>query len=75
MLDLTILAGNWQQSPRVWTEGNFNNDQVVDLLDLTLLAGNWEAGQRQVVPESVVLLLLILGFYVLPRAYRDKSGC
>jgi hypothetical protein len=43
--DLGILATNWQQSPRTFSQGNFNYsaDGLVDISDLGILATNWQA--------------------------------
>jgi hypothetical protein len=42
--DLGILATNWQQSPRIFSQGDFNYDGSVDVADLGILATNWQAG-------------------------------
>jgi hypothetical protein len=44
LTDLGILAGNWGQSPRDWTQADFSGDQLVNLSDLGILAGNWGYG-------------------------------
>jgi hypothetical protein len=38
LLDFNILAGNFGQSGRDFTQGNFNYDSTVDLLDFNLLS-------------------------------------
>jgi hypothetical protein len=42
--DLGILASNWQQSGRRWSQGNFDYsaDGLVDVNDLGILASNWQ---------------------------------
>lgn len=72
LMDLTILANNWQLSPRGWLEGDGNGDQFVGLQDLTLLAGNWSYGGGAPVPEPAGLLLLALGAAALIR--REVSA-
>jgi hypothetical protein len=42
--DLGILAANWQQSDRPWSQGDFNGDGLVNIADLGILAANWQAG-------------------------------
>jgi hypothetical protein len=59
--DLTIMANNWEQSPRSWFEGDFNGDGSVNLSDLTIMANNWRAGVGGAVPEPATLALLVLG--------------
>jgi T5SS/PEP-CTERM-associated repeat protein len=44
LADLGILAGNWQQTGRLWMQGDFTGDGVVTLADLGVLAGNWQSG-------------------------------
>jgi hypothetical protein len=40
--DPGILATNWQQSPRTFSQGDFNYDGTVDITDLGILATNWQ---------------------------------
>jgi hypothetical protein len=42
--DLGILASNWQQSPRTFSQGNFDYspDGLVDVADLGILASHWQ---------------------------------
>jgi uncharacterized delta-60 repeat protein len=40
--DLGILATNWQQSPRTFSQADFSYDGVVDVTDLGILATNWQ---------------------------------
>jgi hypothetical protein len=42
--DLGILATNWQQSPRITSNGDFTYDGTVDVADLGILATNWQNG-------------------------------
>jgi photosystem II stability/assembly factor-like uncharacterized protein len=44
LLDFNILAGNFGQSGRDFTQGNFNYDSTVDLLDFNLLAVRFGTG-------------------------------
>lgn len=71
LLDLTLLANNWEMPPTTWGQGDYNGDRLTDLLDLTLLASNWPGGGgRAAVPEPVSLLLLLPGAVVLLRGRR-----
>jgi hypothetical protein len=42
--DLGVLASNWQQSPRTFSQGNFDYspDGLVDVADLGILASQWQ---------------------------------
>jgi hypothetical protein len=42
--DLGILASNWQQSPRTFSQGNFDYSAngLVDVADLGILASHWQ---------------------------------
>jgi hypothetical protein len=42
VVDLGVLAGNWQGSPRVFTQADFDYNGVVDVDDLGSLATNWQ---------------------------------
>jgi len=42
--DFVILKSNFGQSPRTWTEADFNGDTVVDLHDFVILKQNWATG-------------------------------
>lgn len=61
--DLGRLATNWQQSPRNWSQGNFDYDAVsiVDITDLGLLATNWQAGVGSPLSPSLDSALRQLG--------------
>ncbi|HWP40740.1 MAG TPA: dockerin type I domain-containing protein, partial [Tepidisphaeraceae bacterium] len=41
--DLAILTANWLQSPRNFSQADFNYDTFVDRLDLDLMAMRWQA--------------------------------
>ncbi|WP_428940841.1 ELWxxDGT repeat protein [Fontivita pretiosa] len=41
-LDLDILAMNWQQNSRTFSQGDFSYDTRVNARDLLLLASNWQ---------------------------------
>jgi hypothetical protein len=43
--DLGILASHWQQSPRVFAQGDFDYNGTVDVNDLGILASNWQQVQ------------------------------
>jgi autotransporter-associated beta strand protein len=40
-VDFNILASNFSQSSKNWTDGDFNYDTVVDTVDFSLLASNF----------------------------------
>src|SRR4029078_12567991 len=40
--DLGILASNWQQSPRTFSQGDFDYSGTVDVNDLGILASRWQ---------------------------------
>jgi hypothetical protein len=40
--DHDVLAANWQQSPRRFSQADFNYDTRVDARDLLLMASNWQ---------------------------------
>lgn len=40
--DLGVLATNWQQEPRTFSQGDFSYDGKVDVEDLGILATNWQ---------------------------------
>jgi hypothetical protein len=50
--DLGVLASNWQQSPRTFSQGNFDYspDGLVDVADLGILASQWQ--QQLVAPTA-----------------------
>lgn len=73
LLDLTVLAGNWQGTSMIWGQGDFNGDRDTNLLDLTLLAGNWQVGASggaAMVPGPIGLFLLVPGAVLLLRRRR-----
>jgi hypothetical protein len=49
IVDLSILAANWQQTQRTFAQGDFNYDGLVDAADLRILATNWQKS-LEVVP-------------------------
>jgi len=77
--DLGLLAGSWQLSSKVWTDGDFTYNGTVDIGDLGLLAGNWQKGtvgnpNPQLDFATAVastLISLVLG---VPAAYGIIKG-
>jgi hypothetical protein len=53
--DLGVLASNWQQSGRTFSQGNFDlsPDGLVDVADLGILASHWQ--QQVAVPSAPAL--------------------
>ena len=48
--DFNRLATNFGQSPRDFTQGDFNYDGVVNLIDFNILAGRFG---RELAPQSL----------------------
>jgi len=44
MDDVAIVASNWLQGDKTWTDGDFNQDDKVTLADVAVMAGNWLFG-------------------------------
>lgn len=72
LLDLILLANDWQGSSTTWGQGDFNGDRATNLLDLILVANNWGVGGSgaAMVPGPTGLLLLIPGAILLLRRRR-----
>ncbi|QDU71874.1 family 16 glycosylhydrolase [Mucisphaera calidilacus] len=65
LLDLSVLASNFDTPGNGWSTGDFNGDISVDLLDLSTLASNFESSGS--VPEPTSLALLGLSALALRR--------
>jgi hypothetical protein len=62
VVDLGILATNYDGDPRTWAQGNFNSDTVVDVVDLGILATNYDwVGAPAGVPEPATMAMLAFG--------------
>jgi len=74
--DLSLMAGNWNQSGKMWAEGDFNGDGTVSIGDLCMLAGNWnwQLPASAPVPEPATLSLLALGALAVVRRRRGRSA-
>jgi len=48
--DLSVLAGNWNQSGRTWAQGDINGDGRASLGDLAVMAGQWGWSQTTGAP-------------------------
>ena len=72
LLDLGILAANWNMNNRTWATADFNADGVCALIDLGVLAANWNwsAGGGAPIPEPTTLTLLAIGGLALARRGR-----
>ncbi len=69
--DLRALGLNYNTTGKVWTSGDFNYDNNVNVLDLTLLVSNWQAGVVAPVFSSLELALSSLG---LPAIAVPEPG-
>ena len=85
-LDLSIVAGNWQNANYLgWNGGDFNLDGTINALDLSAMANNWLAGSAGGgvgfhealtsvglggIPEPSSLALVALGAVTLMRRRR-----
>ncbi len=80
--DLSILAGNWNQADRTWSEGDFNGDGFVGIGDLAIMAGYWGwtdpagAPPASPLPEPATAVLLAAGAVALirPRVGRQRHA-
>jgi photosystem II stability/assembly factor-like uncharacterized protein len=54
--DMGILAANWQQSGRSFSQGDFNYTGAVDIADLGILAANWQVQLDLSLMEPVIAL-------------------
>src|SRR5205085_10925941 len=78
-IDFNLLAANFSQSGKVWTDGDFDYSGTVDTIDFNLLASNFSlalagpgAGVGTLVPEPTAIgITLIAGSGLLRR--RKKS--
>jgi hypothetical protein len=79
-----VLAGNWQQSGKLWQDGDTNYDGTITIGDLGVLAGNWQKGVPtplsqpvggvSAVPEPSSLALIgVAGAALLRRRRRQTN--
>ncbi|MEQ9453602.1 MAG: hypothetical protein RLN76_03270 [Phycisphaeraceae bacterium] len=69
LIDLSMLAANFGQFPRGWTEGDFDGSGEVTLSDLSILATNFGKTAGVTVPEPS------LGLVGLALLLRLRSMC
>jgi len=73
--DLSILAGHWHGSGKVWSNGDFTADGVVSIGDLSILAGQWGWGvSSPPAPEPMALALLLAGASVVLKTHRPRRS-
>jgi len=71
--DLCVLAGNWHQADRTWSQGDFSGDDFVGMGDLAIMAGHWGwidpagAPPAAPLPEPATAALLAAGALALSR--------
>jgi hypothetical protein len=58
VIDLGILATNWQQTPRTFAQGDFDHNGTVDVNDLGILASHWQQSPGALLPSGDPLLSL-----------------
>ena len=81
--DLGILGANFNMTDVVFSNGDFNGDNIVDVADLGILGANWSAAQAMtvlqalqsselnpLVPEPAIATMMILGLTCL--GYRRR---
>lgn len=57
--DLTVLASNWKQVGRTWSQGDLNGDTRVDAFDLDLMRINWNAAPNASFPEALASVAFV----------------
>ena len=74
--DLSILAGHWNGSGKVWSNGDFTADGVVSIGDLSVLAGQWGWGTSlpTTLPEPLSVALFLPGVCLLLKTYRPRRS-
>ena len=76
--DLTVVLTNYDQTGKVWAQGDFNGDGTVDINDLTIVLANYNtdcgAPGIKAVPEPASLLLAAAGSLgLLAYAWRKRK--
>jgi hypothetical protein len=72
VVDLGILAANYDGTGKTWAQGDFSGDGHVDVVDLGILAKNydWAGTTAGAVPEPATMILLALGGLAMIRRRR-----
>lgn len=75
-VDLNLLALNWQETEKVWSEGDFTGDGAVDAADLMTIGINWQQTRTRAasVPEPAGWLLICLGVFLAWIVAGKKRG-
>ncbi|WP_428387364.1 beta strand repeat-containing protein [Mucisphaera sp.] len=66
LIDLSLLASNFNDPDKTWSQGDFNGDGLIDLIDLSLLASNFGASAIPI-PEPTLALALAAPFITRRR--------
>ena len=79
LTDFTVLAANFNQSGRFWTQGDFNYDGLVDTIDFNVMASNFgqavaaDSLSTMTVPEPSVISVFFI--FVLPTLRGAGASC
>ncbi len=74
VIDLGILATNYDSTGMTWARGDFNGDGAVNVVDMGILATNYDMTYTvppAPVPEPTTLLLLLAGLAARRLAIRN----
>jgi hypothetical protein len=75
VIDLGLLASNYNQTSGQWANADFNGDGVTNVIDLGLLASNYRygtSGSGEMTPEPTCAILLAMSSVALIRRKNSK---